>query len=94
MTIERSAWDALQAAISRDTPACLGDNRFLGDGRGGLATRDLAAICAECPIRRECGEYATSLRYRIAGFWAGRWRGKRLLDADDLAVLPRPQTMV
>ncbi|HBS08184.1 MAG TPA: hypothetical protein DEA69_05210 [Microbacterium sp.] len=81
-----TAWSHLQRALASSEPACRGDDRFIGDGRGGAQTADLVTICTDCPIRPQCQDYAVSLGFRIAGFWAGRWRGKYLTEAEDLAV--------
>ena len=41
--------------------------------------RDLAVatvVCAHCPVRRECADYAT--RTPVHGLWGAQWRGRRV----------------
>lgn len=38
--------------------------------------RQAAAICARCPVRRLCGDYATATGQQF-GMWGGRFRDGR-----------------
>jgi hypothetical protein len=72
-----TGWCALRDALMRNEPACEGDSRFVSDGRSAAVTQDLAAVCARCPVFSACDSYAAKARpHAMAGFWAGRWRGK------------------
>lgn len=78
-----NAWADLQRALMASDPACRDDARFVDDGRSATANRDLASVCASCPILAECRAYARAApRHAIVGFWGGRRRGTRQsLDA-------------
>ncbi len=39
--------------------------------------RKLSGICAGCPVKDQCADYANSTKVN-AGFWAGRFRGHRI----------------
>lgn len=62
--------------------ACAGSNPNLWFPDRGANTQKARAVCAACPVRRECLEYA--VRWRIPfGIWGGRSVRERrhLLDA-------------
>lgn len=42
---------------------------FLPD-KGG-STRDAKRVCASCPVRRQCLEYALTQEFNPAGIWGG-----------------------
>lgn len=69
-------WSTLQNALSAASPACAGDDRFIRDGTARAEAFKLAPLCRSCPVLAECAAYAGKVGpYRLAGFWAGRWRG-------------------
>jgi hypothetical protein len=69
-------WGNLQDAQAGSTPSCNNDARFIADDHSKSLTTELATLCSTCPILAECRAYATRVGpYRLAGFWAGRWRG-------------------
>lgn len=77
-TDELVAWSALQTAMRQHDPACQGDRRFVDDGRGGFANRELRRLCESCAILEECQEYAAVVPpTTLVGFWAGKRRGVR-----------------
>lgn len=68
---ERTAWEALQAALTRHTPRCAGDDRFIADDLPDREETYMRRICDRCPITDLCDAYAAHVK---AGFWAGRNR--------------------
>ena len=65
-----SAWVALQNALAVNSPLCEGDERFTSeDGEHDAALRK---ICASCPVRQECADYARSApRNGAWGYFSG-----------------------
>lgn len=58
----------------RDSAACAGvdGELFFPEPRGGRTGWEAKAICARCPVRAECLDYALSLPIEhVWGIWAG-----------------------
>lgn len=65
-----TAWQALQDALSLAEPACMGDDRFTADD--GAHDAALREICAGCPVREQCRDFAkVAPRNQSWGFWGG-----------------------
>ena len=64
----------------RDRAACRGEDPELffpaGDGSGVTATRKARAICAGCPVKDQCLQFALASPERF-GTWAGLTEGER-----------------
>ncbi len=52
--------------------ACKGKTDLFFPPSGGYPGAEAAAVCAGCPVRQACDDYATTTGAR--GFWAGRQR--------------------
>ena len=58
----------------RKRAACLGkEDQFFPDPSDRYAIRAAVAICAECPVKKQCQEFARTIRVRH-GIWAGSLR--------------------
>ena len=55
--------------------ACRGRGDLFFPPKGGFPGAAAKAICASCPARLACDEYAEATG--AEGFWAGRWRSGR-----------------
>ncbi len=63
-------WAALSAQLEDITPPCTGYDLFTADQTDN-AQRELAArLCAGCPIRDLCRDYAEASKPTV-GIWAG-----------------------
>lgn len=61
--------------------AQVGTEMFFPD-KGG-STRDAKRICADCPVRRQCLEYALAMDENPVGIWGGTsTRDRRKMRAD------------
>lgn len=69
--LETTRWEALQAAIQRHKPECVGDTRFITDEPTEALQAVMADICERCPLFQYCDDYAEHVK---AGFWAGKNR--------------------
>jgi hypothetical protein len=73
-------WQALQAALETQMPACWNQPEFLSDT---YPEKALASICASCPIRVECGNYGKTAK-PIGGVWNGkRYKRKGMASGDE-----------
>lgn len=64
----------LRAALTKDDPSCLNDDRFTASRPAplrGEEKKQLYLICFECPVFEACAEYAAAMK-PTAGFWAGK----------------------
>lgn len=70
--------EALVNAMDEHRPACRGDERFTLDREHvtDSMSADMSAICASCPLRAACEQYAAAER-PTGGFWAGRYWGRK-----------------
>ncbi|MFC5791984.1 WhiB family transcriptional regulator [Agromyces tardus] len=64
------AFQALKQQMLRRSPACRNDDRFVADELEAVDQREMAELCALCPLRAACAAYAAAER-PAAGFWAG-----------------------
>jgi hypothetical protein len=72
----REHWSVLQSALLCAAPSCAGDDRFTADDLTTADVAELGAVCAGCPLLRECRAFADSVPYWAS--WAGVWAGVRL----------------
>lgn len=66
-----AAYERLSQALDLLGAPCVGDDRFTADN---APLDTLQPVCAACPIRMLCDEYARAAR-PAAGIWAGRRYG-------------------
>lgn len=70
MSRASDAYDALQDAMRDEKPLCEGDARFVDDV---TRAEHVAELCAVCPLRGACLQYARAA-HPTGGIWAGqRW---------------------
>ena len=79
---------ALADLLDREDRACRGadPDLFFNETPGRFGHVEAAAICALCPIRRKCLEYALE-RPHLHGYWGGA-------SADDRALMRRNPELV
>jgi hypothetical protein len=67
----------IPAATFIDHAACAGvdDPDIFFPEKGRTASREAIALCATCPVRTECGEYATE--HDLKGIWGGLSENRR-----------------
>ncbi|MBT2485633.1 MULTISPECIES: WhiB family transcriptional regulator [unclassified Microbacterium] len=65
-----TAWQALQIALTANTPSCNGDERFISETADHDAV--LRKICDSCPVLVQCSEYGKAEhRHRVWGVYGG-----------------------
>lgn len=72
-TTSAAAHRQLMDACQRTPPRCTGDDRFTADDLSGDEIAYMGRICAACPVRALCADYARAARPE-GGFWAARLR--------------------
>lgn len=72
-------WDRRAACRTLDGELWFADTTSQHDRD---ATRYAKGVCATCPVRKPCGDYALSQRRSIAGVWGG-------LDENDRRAIKR-----
>lgn len=75
-----------------ETPACAGTNTemwFCEDNEPGYREAALLKrICADCPVKKQCFDYA--LRHTVQGYWAGTTPRHRAQLRKKLNIIPTP----
>lgn len=75
-----------------ETPACAGTNTemwFCEDNEPGYREAALLKrICAECPVQKQCFDYA--LHNTVQGYWAGTTPRFRSQLRKKLGIVPTP----
>lgn len=67
------AYDKLSDRLTRMKPDCEGIDLFTADNITPADAYVLALVCADCPLRLPCRQYA-DLAKPTAGYWAGHYR--------------------
>jgi hypothetical protein len=62
---------------------CVGCDPRVFDGTAREDIDKAIAICKACPCLAECGEFAKRRKGRLTGVWAGRVRGRSIIEDDE-----------
>jgi hypothetical protein len=71
-----AAYEKLADRLSRVRPECEGVDLFTADDLDADDMFVLELICAQCPLRAPCRQYASEGK-PTAGYWAGYYRRPR-----------------
>ncbi len=79
---QAAAYRLLSDRLRRTPPACRDLDLFVADELSAADERVLAMICAECPVRVPCKQYA-EISKPAAGYWNGYYRPRVRKDGSD-----------